>query len=121
MVSSTNIIWWRRPLERKMELRPPKYFMLTFEEFIRLIICVVFDIVEFAVPILLGPIVGDALDIVGFWTSISLFGWVGCLSILELVPGADYFPVFVLTWTIWYYRKKMREKIKREKMRKKWM
>ena len=53
--------------------------------------------------------------------SISMFGLVGCLSILELIPGADFFPVFVLTWIIWYYRKKMREKMKREKMRKKWM
>ena len=108
-------------MESEREFKPQKYVMLTLEEFIRLIICVVFDVVEFAFPFLLGPLVGDVLDIVGFWASILMFGWIGCLSILELVPGADYFPVFVFTWAVWYYRKKRREKIERKKMEKKWM
>jgi len=108
-------------LEREREVRTPTYVMLTLEEFIRLIICVAFDAFEFAIPILLGPLVGDVLDIMGFWIGILMFGWIGCLSLLELVPGADYFPIFVFTWAVWYYRKKRREAIEREKIQKKWM
>jgi hypothetical protein len=81
----------------------------------------VFDLVELAIPILLTPLVGDTIDIMGFWAGILMFGWIGCLSILELVPMADYFPVFILTWAVWYYRKKRREKIELEKIQKKWM
>lgn len=108
-------------MESEGKFKTPKYLMLTLEEFVRLIICIVFDVVEFAFPILLSPLLGDAIDIVGFWVGILMFGWIGCLSILELVPMADYFPVFILTWAVWYYRKKRREKIELEKIQKKWM
>ena len=103
------------------EFSPPKHVMLTSAEFIRLMICIVFDVVEFVVPILLGPLVGDTLDIVGFWAGILMFGWIGCLSLVELVPWADYFPVFVFTWGVWYYRKRKREKTEQDKLLKKWM
>ena len=108
-------------MESERQVKTPKYLMLTVEEFVRLIICIVFDVVEFAIPILLSPLVGDAVDIVGFWAGILMFGWVGCLSLLELVPMADYFPIFLVTWAVWYYRKKRREKRELEKIQKKWM
>ncbi len=108
-------------MESEGKFKTPTYLMLTLEEFVRLIICIVFDLVELAIPILLTPLVGDTIDIMGFWASTLMFGWIGCLSILELVPMADYFPVFILTWAVWYYRKKRREKIELEKIQKKWI
>ena len=64
----------------KFEL--PKYTILTLDEAIRLVICVAFDVAEYAVPILLTPIIGDILDIAGIGLGIALFGW--------LVAGPEY-------------------------------
>lgn len=107
-------------MESEKEFRPPKYVVLTMGEITRLIICIIFDLVEFAVPFLLSPLVGDTIDIMGFWTGILMFRWIGCLTILELVPYADYFPVFVFTWVVWYYRKKRKDRTELAKLRKKW-
>ena len=108
-------------IRKDSEHNPPKLFVLTSEELIRLVICVTFDLVEFAFPILLGPFIGDILDILGIWVGILMFGWIGCLSILELVPYADYFPVFFLTWVIWYIRRKRKEKLELDRLQKEWM
>lgn len=108
-------------MEREKRVRSQKIVMLTWEEFIRLVICIFFDVVEFAFPFLLGPILGDILDIAGFWFGILMFGWIGCLTILEILPFADYFPIFIITWFIWYYRKKRRERREWERIQKKWM
>jgi hypothetical protein len=103
------------------EFKPPKYVMLTLDELIRLIICVILDVVEYAVPILLAPVVGDMLDVIGIVAGIIMFGWIGFLSIIEFVPMADILPIFVLTWAIWYYLKKKREKREIKEWKKKWM
>jgi len=102
----------------KFEL--PKYTILTLDEAIRLIICVVFDVAEYAFPILLTPIIGDILDIAGIGLGIALFGWLGLISIVEFLPLVDYFPVFILTWIVWYYMKRQEEKERVERLKKKW-
>ena len=108
-------------MDSESEFRQPKYIMLTDDELVKLIICAAFDILEYAFPILLGPLIGDILDVAGFWAGIIMFGWIGCLAILEFVPFADYFPIFVIVWIVWYVRKKRREAREREKVLKKWM
>lgn len=100
---------------------PPKMVILTSEEITRLVICVMLDLVEFAFPILLSPFVGDILDVLGFGVGILMFGWIGCLAIFELVPFADYFPIFFIMWVIWYYRKKRKERVELDDLQKKWM
>lgn len=106
--------------EVRKEYTIPRYSGLTLDETVRLIICITLDVAEYAVPILLTPLVGDTLDILGTILSIILFGWYGIISILEFLPLADYFPIFILIWFIWYY-KKIREEEKRiEKMKQTW-
>ena len=107
-------------IETTKELKLPKYTALTLDEIVPLIICVAFDVAEYAFPILLMPIVGDILDIAGIGLGIVLFGWLGLMSILEFLPLADFFPFFILTWAIWYYVKKQKEKEQAEKMKEKW-
>ena len=102
----------------KFEL--PKYTTLTLGEAIRLVICVAFDVAEYAVPILLTPMIGDILDIAGIGLGIALFGWVGLISVVELLPLFDYFPVFTFIWIIWYYLKRQEEKERVEKLKEKW-
>jgi hypothetical protein len=102
------------------ELKLHKFTSLTEDEIIKLIICVIFDIAEYALPILLMPIIGDILDIAGIGIGIYLFGWLGLISLLEFLPFFDYFPFFILTWVIWYYLKKQSEKEQIERLKDKW-
>ena len=102
------------------EFKLQKYTSLTLDEVVRLIVSVAFDVVEYAFPILLMPIIGDVLDIVGIGLGIFFFGWYGLISLLEFLPFVDYFPVFILTWFIWYYVKKEKEKEHTEKIKKQW-
>jgi len=77
--------------------------ILSFGELTRLIICIFLDVVEFIVPMLLTPVLGDILDIIGLLYCISAFRWIGSIAILELVPFFDPFPINILTWFIWFY------------------
>ncbi len=79
------------------------------------------DISEYVVAILLIPVVGDMLDVVGIIACFVMFRWVGLISFFELVPGADIFPIFIITWLIWYFLKKRSEKEKEERLQKKWI
>lgn len=106
--------------EEQKELKLPKYTVLTLDEATRLIVCVALDIAEYAFPVLLAPIVGDILDIAGIGMGIVMFGWTGLLSLLEFLPGADIFPIFIFTWLIWYYMKKQEEKARIERLKEKW-
>jgi hypothetical protein len=76
--------------------------IMTYSEFVKLITCISLDVVEYVIPFLLQPIIGDLLDIIGVATCIYLFRWVGLFAVLELVPGLDFLPINVFTWIIWY-------------------
>jgi hypothetical protein len=86
----------------------PSYFVFTEYELLFLIACTALDISEYIVTILLLPSVGDILDIVGIIACLAMFRWVGIISLLELIPGADILPIFIITWLIWYSLKKRR-------------
>ena len=104
----------------KMTFKPPKYIALSMDEAVRLIICVILDIAEYIVPVLLSPITGDVLDLVGIGAGIIIFRWIGLVSLLEFLPGADIFPIFIITWIIWYYFKREGEKDKEERIKEEW-
>lgn len=97
--------------ERDKEFKSfSQYFVFTEYELLFLIICIVLDVSEYMVTILLLPVVGDLLDIVGIIVCLAMFRWVGIISLFELVPGADIFPIFIITWLIWYFLRKAKKK-----------
>ena len=98
-----------RPRKRGLK-SVPNYFVFAEDELFFLIVCIALDISEYMFAILLLPAVGDFLDIAGFIACLAMFRWVGVVSLVELIPGADIFPVFILTWLIWYSLKKSRKK-----------
>ena len=76
----------------------PRYFVFTEDELLFLIVCILLDVSEYVVAVLLITIVGDVLDIVGIIACLAMFRWVGILSLFELVPGADILPIFIITY-----------------------
>ena len=93
-------------MKRIQQKEVPSYIVFTEIEILFLVLCIILDVSEYIVAILLLPVFGDILDIAGIFGSILMFKWVGIISILELIPGVDILPVFIITWTIWYLLKK---------------
>ena len=89
-----------------------QYFVFTEKELFFLVVCIVLDVSEYMVAVLLLPVVGDFLDIVGIVACFVMFRWVGVVSLFELVPGADILPIFILTWLIWYFIRKSEQRRK---------
>jgi len=58
------------------------------------------DGIEYIIPILLAPFVGDIYDVVGLIASVSMFGWIGFSSALDLTPGLNILPINTITWLI---------------------
>ena len=92
--------------ENKKATSVQKYFVLTENELISLIVCITLDISEYLVALLLLPVVGDLLDFVGIFACLVMFRWVGAVSLVELIPGADVLPIFIITWLLWYFLKR---------------
>ena len=88
-----------------------RYFVFTEYELLTLIICIVLDVVEYAFAVLLLPVVGDVLDVIGIAACFVMFRLIGVIGLFELVPGADVLPIFMITWLIWYLVRKRREVI----------
>ena len=86
---------WTRYLPSRQAF--PKYFFFTEEEFLWLILCLVLDLSEYVSVVLALPVAGDILDLVGLIACFVMFRWVAIISLLELVPGADIFPIFLIT------------------------
>lgn len=84
----------------------PRYVIFTDIELLFLSICILLDISEYMFAILLLPLFGDFLDLAGIFGSILMFQWIGVFSIIELIPGADILPIFIITWILWYITKK---------------
>ncbi len=95
-----------KPGKTTRETRVPQYFVFTEIEIGSLVLCVILDVIEYAAAILMMSLVGDIFDIVGILFCSVVFRWIGLVSFLELVPGADVFPVFIITWLVWYFLKK---------------
>ncbi len=98
----------------------PWVVKLSWEELATLMLCLTLDFVEYLFPPLTTPLLGDLLDLVGVVSSFILFGWLGLITMLEVIPGLDILPLFTITWLCWYILKKRREKISIEELLEKW-
>jgi hypothetical protein len=85
-----------------------------WDEVLTLLVCVGLDLVEYLFPLLMMPVAGDAVDLVGITFSMFFFRWIGALTLLELIPGFDSLPIFTSAWLIWYLVKRRREGRKRD-------
>lgn len=85
-----------------------RYIAFSEKELVFLGICILLDISEYMFAILLLPVIGDFLDIVGIILCFAMFHLIGIVSLFELVPGVDILPVFIITWVIWYMVRKGR-------------
>ncbi|MDP7443318.1 MAG: hypothetical protein QGI87_03060, partial [Candidatus Bathyarchaeota archaeon] len=74
-----------------------------------LVVCVSLDLIEYIFPLLMMPVAGDPIDIVGITFSVFFFRWIGAITFLELIPGLDVLPIFTFSWLIWYVFKRKRE------------
>jgi hypothetical protein len=83
--------------------------ILSYSEFVDLVICLSIDIVEYIFPVLMLPIIGDLFDLVGIASCLVLFRAVGLIALLELVPGLDILPMNTITWFVWLVLKRQRE------------
>ena len=92
--------------ETTKSVRVHQYFVFTDIELFSLILCVVLDVIEYAAAVLTMPVVGDLFDLVGILICFFMFRWIGLLTLVELVPGSDVLPTFIITWLIWYLLKK---------------
>ena len=98
------------------EFKPvPEYFIFSGVELFSLILCLLLDISEYMAAVLMMPVIGDMLDIVGIVACLLMFRWIGVVSLFELVPGADVLPIFIITWLAWYLLKKAR-KVEQERL-----
>jgi hypothetical protein len=101
--------------ERNREFKLfPEYFVFSEVELFSLILCIVLDISEYVAAVLLLPVVGDVLDVVGIIACLVMFRWIGIVSLFELVPGADILPIFIITWLLWYFVKKQKKKSEKD-------
>ncbi len=90
---------------------PERYVVFSQEELLSLVICITLDISEYMLGILLLPLIGDLLDIIGIISCFVMFRLIGIISLFELVPGADIVPVYIITWLVWYLIRKRKELI----------
>ena len=97
-----------QPRKKTRGPRVPQYFVFTEIELFSLIFCVILDVIEYAAVVLTMPVVGDVFDVVGILVCFAMFRWIGLVSLVELVPGADVLPIFIITWLMWYFLKKQK-------------
>ena len=83
-----------------------QYFVFTDIELFSLVICIILDVIEYAAVVLTMPLIGDVFDAFGILACVLMFRWIGLISFVELLPGADVLPVFIITWLTWYFIKK---------------
>ena len=82
---------------------------ISYRELINLIICIFLDCLDYILPILRLPLIGDLFDILGLAIAFVLFGWIGLVSLLEFVPNLDILPMSTVNWMLWVYSKRGKE------------
>lgn len=100
-----------------MSVKPlsvPWLIRLYWDEVVTLIICVGLDLIEYVFPLLMIPVAGDLIDIIGLSFCIYFFNWIGLISLLELIPGLDSLPIFTATWLTWYILKRRQARMKQD-------
>jgi hypothetical protein len=75
---------------------------LTWDEMLTLAVCLSLDLIEYLIPLMMTPIYGDMVDLVGIAFAFIYFSWYGIIPMLELIPGFDILPLYTITWITWY-------------------
>jgi hypothetical protein len=101
-------------------LSAPWLIRFNWDELISMLVCASLDILEYILPFLLTPYIGDIIDFIGGVFCVISFGWLGFVALLEFIPGLDVLPVYTITWLLWYLIKKRKMKINLEKELEKW-
>ena len=101
-------------------LSAPWLIRLWWEELSTLVVCLILDFVEYLIPPLMAPLVGDLIDLAGIVFCVIFFRRLGFISILELIPGLDALPLFTITWLVWYVFKRRSAKIRIEEELERW-
>lgn len=77
---------------------------LSYGEFKRLAVCLCLDGVEY-VFLFTMPALGEIFGVAALLTSLVMFGWIGFVSALDLVPDADILPINTIAWLVWILRR----------------
>ena len=75
---------------------------LTWDEMMTLVVCLSLDLLEYLIPMMMTPIYGDMVDLVGIVFAFIFFNWYGIIPMIELIPGFDILPLYTITWITWY-------------------
>lgn len=113
------------PLKKrgKMSVKPlevPWLIRLFWDEMVTLLVCISLDVIEYIFPLLMIPVAGDLIDIIGLSFCTYFFNWIGLISVLELIPGLDALPIFTATWLIWYVLKRRKARMKQDDKLESW-
>ena len=101
-------------------LSAPWLVRLNWDELGSLLVCLMFDLIEYCFPMLMMPVGGDVIDVAGIIFCAYFFSWIGLISLFELLPGIDIIPTFTLTWIAWYILKRRKDYSKIEKELERW-
>jgi hypothetical protein len=88
--------------------RVPNYIVFTEIELFSLVVCIVLDVIEYTAAVLTMPLIGDIFDVIGILFCFFMFRWIGLVSLIELLPGADVLPIYIITWLMWYFLMKQK-------------
>ena len=103
-------------MEQK-SLNAPWDQRFTWDELMTLAVCLSLDLLEYLLPILMAPIFGDMVDLIGIVFTIIYFRFYGILPMIELIPGFDILPLYTITWITWYIQSsRVRKKQIREQL-----
>lgn len=108
---------------RKVSVKPlevPWLIRLFWDEMVTLLVCVSLDVIEYLFPLLMIPVAGDLIDIIGLSFCTYFFNWIGLISVLELIPGLDALPIFTATWLIWYFLKRRKARMTQDDKLESW-
>jgi hypothetical protein len=76
---------------------------LSYGEFKRLLVCLCLDSVEYVFLFLMPPL-GEIFGVASLIISLFMFGWVGLISGLDMIPDVDILPINTITWLVWVLR-----------------
>ena len=105
---------------RTKTISAPWLLRITWIELITLLVCLSLDLVDYFIPIMMTPIVGDVLDFMAFVFCVLYFDWASVITLAELLPGLDILPLYSITWLTWYLYRRRRQKIRIESELEKW-
>ena len=101
-------------------LSAPWLIRLNWDELVTILVCLSLDIVEYILPVLMVPLAGDVIDLTGVVFCVFSFGWLGLISLFEVIPGFDVLPIFTVTWLVWYILKRRNSRIRIESELERW-